>query len=271
MNKGFSIIIPSWNNLACLQFLLESIKKNSAYDHQIIVHVQEGTDGTLDWVKSQGIEHTHSPENTGVCSGVNKGASLATRDWICPTDDDMYFYPNWDKAFHDFYVQNSMPDLTWMTACLVEPRPSIFPTFIIKDYGDSPSDFNEHRALSEMESIKHKSHHTHNGGSPTLIYRAHFESVGGYDTDFDPAPGAEEGLSKRLYDKGCRNFVAVKDCLAYHFGSMTNRRQNNIPKKDSNRTFYNKYGMIIKEFSSLIGKESVWHKQANEPPKNEDA
>jgi len=47
----FSIVIPSWNNLAMLQFCLAAIKKNSTYNHQIIIHVNEGTDGTLDWIK----------------------------------------------------------------------------------------------------------------------------------------------------------------------------------------------------------------------------
>ena len=47
----FSIVIPSWNNLAYLQLCIDSIKKHSKYTHQIIVHINEGVDGTLDWVK----------------------------------------------------------------------------------------------------------------------------------------------------------------------------------------------------------------------------
>ena len=34
----FSILIPSWNNLACLKLCVESIRKNSFFHHQIIVH-----------------------------------------------------------------------------------------------------------------------------------------------------------------------------------------------------------------------------------------
>lgn len=44
----FSILIPTWNNLDLLQLCIESIKKNSAFSHQIIVHINEGIDGTLD-------------------------------------------------------------------------------------------------------------------------------------------------------------------------------------------------------------------------------
>ena len=41
----FSIIIPSYNNLNYLK-LYKSIINNSKFNHQIIVHVNEGTDGT---------------------------------------------------------------------------------------------------------------------------------------------------------------------------------------------------------------------------------
>ena len=52
-NAKFSIVIPSWNNLAYLQLCIDSIRKNSMYTHEIIVHINEGVDGTLDWVKTQ--------------------------------------------------------------------------------------------------------------------------------------------------------------------------------------------------------------------------
>ena len=48
----FSIIIPTYNNLEYLKLCLKSIKKNSKFNHEIIIHVNEGTDGTLDYLKS---------------------------------------------------------------------------------------------------------------------------------------------------------------------------------------------------------------------------
>ena len=46
----FSIIIPTFNNLEYLKLCVASLKKNSSYDHQIIVHVNIGNDGTLDYL-----------------------------------------------------------------------------------------------------------------------------------------------------------------------------------------------------------------------------
>ena len=47
----FSIVIPTFNNLNYLKICFNSLKKNSTYKHEIILHVNEGSDGTLDFVK----------------------------------------------------------------------------------------------------------------------------------------------------------------------------------------------------------------------------
>ena len=47
----FSILIPTFNNLSYLKLCLKSIEKNSQYKHQILIHINEGSDGTLDFVK----------------------------------------------------------------------------------------------------------------------------------------------------------------------------------------------------------------------------
>jgi len=42
----FSIVIPSWNNLDFLKTCINSLRKNSGYSHQIIIHLNEGIDGS---------------------------------------------------------------------------------------------------------------------------------------------------------------------------------------------------------------------------------
>ena len=44
----FSILIPTWNNLAFLKLCIESIRKNSDYRHEILIHVNCGDDGNSD-------------------------------------------------------------------------------------------------------------------------------------------------------------------------------------------------------------------------------
>ena len=47
----FSIVIPTFNNINYLKICIDSIKKNSKYNHEIILHVNEGSDGTLNYIK----------------------------------------------------------------------------------------------------------------------------------------------------------------------------------------------------------------------------
>ena len=41
-----SIIIPTYNNLLYLKKCIESINKNSFYKNEVLVHVNQGNDGT---------------------------------------------------------------------------------------------------------------------------------------------------------------------------------------------------------------------------------
>jgi GT2 family glycosyltransferase len=96
-NFLFSILIPSWNNLDYLRLCVESIRKNSSHRHQIIVHVNEGKDGTLEWVASQkDLDYTYSPENIGVCFALNGCRGIVAADYIVYLNDDMYVCPGWD-------------------------------------------------------------------------------------------------------------------------------------------------------------------------------
>ena len=112
----FSILIPTYNNLNYLKLCIESIRKNSTYDHQIIVHINEGTDGTLEYLKNLNYEYTYSKENIGMPKALNKSSKLAKYDYIIISHDDFYYCPNWDVEFkkevdnlghNDFYLSGN--------------------------------------------------------------------------------------------------------------------------------------------------------------------
>ncbi len=94
----FSIFIPTWNNLAYLKLCVESLRRHSVVKHQIIVHINEGKDGTLEWVNAQpDLSYTYSDENIGVCYALNQCRTLATADYFLYLNDDMYVCPGWDE------------------------------------------------------------------------------------------------------------------------------------------------------------------------------
>ena len=114
----FSIIIPTYNNIDYLKLCLSSIKKNSSYNHEIIIHINEGSDGTKSFLDRTDFNFTYSKVNAGVCVAFNEAAKKASRKYIVLAHDDMYFCPNWDKVFiselkkipenSDFFLSGTM-------------------------------------------------------------------------------------------------------------------------------------------------------------------
>ena len=55
-----SILIPTYNNLDYLKLCIKSLKKNSKYEHELIFHINDGSDGTLNYIKSFGYKYSYS-------------------------------------------------------------------------------------------------------------------------------------------------------------------------------------------------------------------
>ena len=95
----FSVVIPTFNNIEYLKLCLESIRKNSKFQHEIIVHINEGKDGTLEFIKKQNCKYSYSEKNSGVCVAFNEAVKKSTKKFIVLAHDDMYFCPEWDINF----------------------------------------------------------------------------------------------------------------------------------------------------------------------------
>ena len=94
----FSIIIPTFNNIKYLKICIESIKKNSIFNHEIIPHINEGADGTEEYLIKENISYSKTNYNSGICEGMNMAAKKSTTDYILYAHDDFYFCPNWDNV-----------------------------------------------------------------------------------------------------------------------------------------------------------------------------
>ncbi len=94
----FSIVIPTLNNLDYLELCIKSIRKNSSYDHEIIVHNNGDKEPSKIFLDDQKVIYSKTDYNAGICEGVNRGAKIATTDYIVYAHDDFYFLPDWDTA-----------------------------------------------------------------------------------------------------------------------------------------------------------------------------
>lgn len=234
----FSILIPTWNNLELLQLCVRSIQQNSAFAHQIIIHVNDGSDGSLAWVREQQLTHTASPDNIGICLAVNEAAMHATHDYILYLNDDMYCCPGWDTALVN-KLKGLNSDLFMLSGTMIEPRDTQNPCVIVRDYGRDIGDFDE-AALLEALPQHQKADWCGATWPPTLVSRRWWHKVGGYSSEFSPGMSSDNDFSMKLWHAGCRIFLGVGDSLVYHFQCKSTGK---VKKNDGGKQFLHKWGM----------------------------
>ena len=239
----FSIVIPSWNNLALLKLCVGSVQANSAFAHQIIIHVNDGSDGSLEWVRSQGLTHTHSAENTGICLTVNQAAALAQHDLILYLNDDMYCCPQWDTKLLE-KVQQIGHDAFVLSGTMIEPVHSGNPCVSVCDFGRDADTFQQEQILKRYRSLSKPDWY---GATwpPTLVHRRWWHAVGGYSSEFSPGMSSDNDFSMKMWAAGCRVFLGVGDSLVYHFMCKSTGR---IVKNDGRKQFMRKWGMTSSLF-----------------------
>ncbi len=241
----FSIVIPTWNNLEYLKLCINSIKKNSTYKHQIIVHVNEGKDNTAEWLNEQSdIDYTFSAENIGVCYAINYAVTLAKTDYILYLNDDMYVCPNWDKVLKEEVAKVGHPYF-FLSSTAIEPRAQSNCS-IEKNYGDDLKSFDEQRLLKEYMQLTMKDWQ---GATwpPNIVHKDIWHLVGGYSIEFSPGMYSDPDFSMKLWKLGVRVFKGCSESRVYHFGSKSVKR---VKKNKGYYQFISKWGIT----SSTLGK-----------------
>jgi glycosyltransferase involved in cell wall biosynthesis len=238
----FSIIIPTLNNIHYLKICLESLKKNSMLENEIIIHVNEGSDGSMEYVKKNNYMHTYSKEKLGLCSSVNKAAKLSSNNYILYAHDDMYFLPKWDlilKAELDKLNNN----LFYLSGTMIDPLNG----HIKYDCGNDYQNFDEEKLLN---NYKKYNFYNHQGShwAPHLIHKTLWEKIGGFSEEFDPGIGSDPDLNMKLWKAGVRLFKGINDFKVYHFGSISLRKKKDFTVNKGSKTFLKKWGITVSFF-----------------------
>jgi len=261
----FSILIPTFNNVNYLELCINSIKKNSKYDNQIVVHVNIGDDGTIEYLDKINIEYTHTKHNSGICEGINKVSELAKFDYFLYAHDDFYFCPLWDEVLkneinltghNNFYLSGTM----------------MHSGQIPFDCGDNIDDFDEKKFL---ENYKDLNYYNFQGSTwaPTLVHRDVWNEVGGFSEEFFPGTGSDPDFNMKLWKLGIRIFKGINNFKVYHFGSIVLRKKINEIKKNSKygskgaKMFLLKWGITIKFFKRFYLKSGTRYQKPLDTPK----
>lgn len=262
MNESplFSILIPTWNNLPYLQLCLRSLSSNSSHCHEVIIHVNEGTDGTLEWVKQQGLKHTHSEQNIGVCYAMNGLRPLVNTPYILYMNDDMYALPGWDDALIE-EIRAIGHNKFFLSATLIQPRPFFCKSVIAPaDYGQTIETFDEERLLREYKNLPHGDW-TGATWPPNVMHRDMWDLVGGYSVEYTPGMYSDPDLSAKLWHAGVRLFKGVDASRFYHFEARSTGR---VVKNEGSTQFLRKWGITARTFmNDVLHRGEPW--QDNEP------
>ncbi len=270
----FSILIPTFNNIEYLKICVDSIKKNSTYKHQIIIHINEGTDGTIEYVKNNNLTYTYSKENIGMPKALNQSSKLSKNDYILMSHDDFYFCPNWDGFFMD-EVKKTDTKKFYFSGTMVGAGQVAF------DAGENYQNFDEKKLLKNIENIKTFDFQG-TTKCPGLVHKDIWNEVGGWSEEFSPTGGDDTDFAMKLWKRNVRIFKGLGKSLVYHFGSITTRKKDKklftYLGSRGNKIFLKKWGISINFFETKILRSGLDSKKnlifrkyegpLNEPIKN---
>ncbi len=258
-----SIIIPSFNNLDYLKLCINSLIKNSYYKNEILVHVNEGSDGTIEYLKENQITFTHSKNNIGLCKACNLISKKSNFDYILYSHDDMYFLPKWDQILIN-RTKELDDNKFYLSSIMINGDPKLN-GHLNFNAGETVNKFNEDLLLNNYEKLEHNDFQG-STWAPHLMHRDIWNKVGGFSEEFSPGAGSDPDLNMKLWKIGVRFFQCLGKSKVYHFGSVTIRKKNNsLFEKNqgskANKIFLLKWGISIKTFKKFYLKAHLIHNE----------
>tara|TARA_B100000989_G_scaffold276301_1_gene236485 strand:- start:2419 stop:3267 length:849 start_codon:yes stop_codon:yes gene_type:complete len=259
-----SITIPTYNNLEYLKFTINSIKKNSVLNnYEILLHINDGHDGTLDYAKLNNFKFTFSKKNIGLCSSLNNICKLAKSNYLLYTHDDMYFCPKWDLIL-EREIGLLKSNFFYLSGTMIEVNSA----HISYDCGSNITNFNEEKFLKNYHEL---SFYDHQGShfAPHLVHKDIWNKVGGFSEEFNPGIGSDPDFNMKLWNEGVRIFKGINDFRVYHFSSITTRKKIGVKRNRGDITFLKKWGFSTKFFKKYyLRSKSIYRGELSNPAKN---
>jgi len=229
--------ISTYNNLNYLKLAVSSVRKNSYYkDAPFIIHAENCTDGTNEWLDSNKDLYNLSliiePDNKivrGIGGGMNICAENVKTKYIMFLHSDFYVTENWDISCLNELEKYNKP--TWVFSHRVEPdmfnSPQRPGTVIVpKNYfGAYYNDFNSDsfeewaKEFSEMNKFTIPKAE----GVSGLISKEDWDRIGGNDPIFSPTSWEDMDLFLRMLQHDYQ-FILTSESVVWHFGARGSHR-----------------------------------------------
>ena len=181
-------------------------------------------------------------ENVGLCRGINLGVYNATSDEILIVNDDNVFPKNWDKNLKFWDLQDNQ----LITPNQIEPSPSMFPQFNIKDFGKNENDFRLDEFLKYEDSISEEEMNIAGSTLPIYMKKKDFIRIGGWDENYELGMVADWDFFLKCNLSGIVP-SRVYNCHFYHFALVsTNGEKRQQAEHNGHEYAKYKWGNYIK-------------------------
>jgi GT2 family glycosyltransferase len=238
-----SVIIPTYKSPQVLDLCLQSAIEGQSNENQIIVVV----DGYYDINKevlekhSKSIDILNLEENVGLCRGTNLGVYNAKYDPILIVNDDNVFPLGWDTKL----LSKFQPG--WVFAPnQIEPNPSMFPQFNIKNLGCTVEEF-DLKTFQEYEQTLSVDKTEFNGSTlPIFMSKQDYLTVNGWDENYSQGMVSDWDFFLKCNKAGFQ-MVRTYHTHFYHFASISvNGEKRQQAEMNAHQWAMYKWGKAIK-------------------------
>jgi len=239
-----SVIIPTYKSPDALDLCLKSAVEGQQNKNQIIIVVDGFYDLNKEILKKWAnyIEILNLEENVGTPRATNLGVYNAQYNKILIANDDNVFPLNWDIYLEADYTENSV-----LTPNQIEPYPSMFSQFHIKDLGRSANTFDLKRFQEyekTLNEVVYKKTPEETGSTlPIFMSKTDYLRLGGWDETYPGGWAVDWDFFLKCQLSGLKMYRTYS-CHFYHFVSLsikTEEQKNKAKEIEINCHEYAKY------------------------------
>ena len=224
MNKGITLICPTYRNPKYLDIFLKSAVSGKVLDTTVIMISVDGfyeeSKDVLEKYKNQ-IQILDLGENRGMQMAINLAIYQSNTDRVYIVNDDNIMPKNWDLDINELDCETTV----WTIEQIEPTGPGMF-NFTIHDFGRTYDTFRYDDYLKYAEENKSNKETGDGRIFPFLISKKNIMIVNGFDSVIFQSPNVcDWELFLRLELMGC-TFKRTYKSLIYHFCSVSTKKNS---------------------------------------------
>jgi len=215
-----SIIILTWNQLACTRECLESIALHTTGRYELIIVDNGSDDGTVPWLQEQArldarLRLILNRENRGFAAGCNQGLAVAKGDFLLLLNNDVVVTANWLEGLLECHRTNPHVGIVGPLTNNASGIQGIGPAPYsdgkgLEGFARQLRRDNRHRRIFSRRLV----------GFCMLFHQSLYRQIGGLDEQFGTGNFEDDDFCLRSAIAGYCNVVAA-DTYLHHHGSVS--------------------------------------------------